>query len=77
MFAALGAWIAHATFWIALLRGRLRGGLGMTAVVVFLALWLLGLCVCTRLPFLPFASFVALLDMVLVLMVFKGDIRLT
>jgi hypothetical protein len=74
--AALGALIAHAAFWVLLVRGWLGGELGTTAASVFLALWL-ALAVASQLPYLPFASVVALLDVVLVLIVFKGDVKLT
>src|SRR4249919_2493934 len=67
--AALGALIAHAAFWVLLVRGWLGGELGTTAASVFLALWLLALAVASQLPYLPFASVVALLDVVLVLIV--------
>jgi hypothetical protein len=77
MSATFGAWIAHAAFWVLLVRGWLAGELGGTTAFVFLTLWLLGLGVCSQLPYLPVASFVALLDVALVLLIFKGDVRLT
>ena len=49
------------------------------ALLVFLLLWLIG---CVGLPLvtygpLLFSSFVALLDIALVFIVFKGDVRLS
>jgi hypothetical protein len=53
--------------------------MGVRGVVVFLALWAAGLY---GLPYLPngaalFSSFVAVLDIGLVFLIFKGDVRLT
>jgi hypothetical protein len=53
--------------------------LGARGVALFLLLWLSGLF---GLPFLPhggslFSPFVAVLDIALVFILFKGDVRLT
>ena len=73
----IAAWIAHAAFWCLLAWGWAVGELQPRGRVVFLMLWLAGY---VGLPFLPygaalFASSVAALDIGLVLVVFKGDIR--
>lgn len=60
-----------------LVRGWLGGELATAGASVFLALWLLGLAVSSQIPYLPFASVVALLDVVLVLIVVKGDVKIT
>ena len=73
---AIGALIAHAAFWVLLARGWVGGELGTTGACVVLALWLLGLALSSQMPYVPFASVVALLDVVLVLIVVKGDVRI-
>jgi hypothetical protein len=78
--AAIAAWIAHVTFWILLVYGWLWDELGVRGIAVFLSLWVAGLY---GLPyFVPngaamFSSFVAMLDIALVFMIFKGDLRIT
>jgi hypothetical protein len=77
MSAAAAAFIAHAMFWGLLAYGWVLGEL-RTAAAVFLAVWLAGLF---GLPYLrygaaTFSSFVAVLDVALVLLIFKGDVRL-
>ena len=79
MSAGVAAWIAHLTFWGLLPYGLMRDQIGLKSITVFLALWLAGLF---GLPYLPygaamFSSFVAVLDVALVLLIFKGDVRLT
>jgi hypothetical protein len=76
--AAIAAWIAHLAFWILAAYGWLWEELGLRGLGVFLSLWLAGLF---GLPYLPygaalFSSFVAVLDIALVFMIFKGDVRL-
>ena len=70
--------IAHSAFWGLMLVGVVSGELGMKGCGVFVLLWLLGLF---GLPYLPFGdslfpSYVALLDVALVFVIFKGDVRL-
>jgi hypothetical protein len=70
--------IAHVAFWVLLIAGRALGELGTKSTATFLVLWLAGLW---GRPYTPygtalFASFTALLDVVLVMLVFKRDIRL-
>jgi hypothetical protein len=78
MSSAAAALIAHAMFWGLLAYGWMLGEL-RAAAVVFLAIWLAGLF---GLPYLPygaalFSPFVAVLDVALALIIFKGDVRLT
>ena len=77
--ASVAAWIAHLAFWILLICGWAVAELGLKALTVFLVLWLAGLI---GLPYVPhgaglFPSYVAFLDVILVLMIFKGDIPVT
>ena len=74
-----GAWIAHAVFAVVLVWGSLSGRIGGTAAAIFGAIWIAAF---VARPYIPygealFGSFVALVDVVLVLLVFKGDVRLT
>jgi hypothetical protein len=76
---AIAAWVAHILFWGLLVCGWVRDDLGARSIVAFLLFWVAGLY---GLPFLTygaalFSSFVAVLDVALVLLIFKGDIRLT
>ena len=57
----------------------MRDELGVKGIAVFVALWVAGLY---GLPYVPsveamFSSFVAVLDIALVFLIFKGDVRLT
>jgi len=77
--ASVGAWIAQAAFWVLVVVGWFRRELGPRSLSVFLLLWLVGI---VGLPYIPsgalfITSFTAILDIALVLVVFKGDIRLT
>jgi hypothetical protein len=78
---AIAALIAHVAFWSLLAYGWARGDLRFRGVAVFLLLWLAGR---TGLPYVPyepaqamFSSYVAVLDITLVFLIFKGDVRLT
>jgi hypothetical protein len=76
--AAIAGWIAHAAFWTLLTLGAWSGDLRPKAIATFLILWLVGHF---GLPYLPygtglFASFVAVLDVVLVFIVLKSDVWL-
>jgi hypothetical protein len=75
----IAALIAHFTFWVLLLYGWFCDEITYRGVGVFLAMWVAGLF---GLPFLPygaaaFSSYVAVLDIILVFLIFKGDVRLT
>jgi hypothetical protein len=76
----IGAWIAQLAFWILLVLGVAYGALHRRAVIVFVVCWLLGYVGLPRLSWWTgplFTSWVAVLDIALVLLVFKSDVRLT
>jgi hypothetical protein len=77
--AAAAAWIAHLTFWILLIVGLTSEEIGPRSVIVALAVWTLGYVGLSLLPYGPalFPSFVAVLDIVLVFVIFKGDLDIT
>jgi hypothetical protein len=77
---AIAAWIAQFAFWVLLALGLFYGELSRRSIVTFVVLWSAGYFGLPRL----FASgeffvppYIALLDVALVWMVFKGDIRLS
>jgi hypothetical protein len=74
----IAGWIAHFAFWVLLIIGGVTGELGRVRSIVFVALWALGYFGLPHLPraALLVASYVAVLDILLVLLVFKGDIRI-
>lgn len=75
----MGALVAQAVFWVTLGIGWFTEELGTRAAVIFLILWATGYALAAWVPqgdYL-FPSFVAVLDVVLLLMVLKGDIRIT
>ena len=72
-------WIAHVVFWMLLAYGWMWDEIGPRGAAVFLTLWAAGLF---GLPLIlgdaaPFSSFVAVLDVALVFLIFKGDLRIT
>lgn len=72
----LASWVAHGAFWALLAIGWFSDELGLVGAAIFLGLWLCGFF---GLPLLPygaafFAPFVAVLDIVLVFAIFKGDV---
>jgi hypothetical protein len=72
-------WIAHPLFWVLLLAGWLTSELSVTGLLTFIALWLAGFYGLPHLlpgGFLLVPSYVAILDIVLVFVVLKGDVRL-
>ena len=79
MSAGLAAWFAHLGFWALLLYGWAWDELAPKGITVFLCLWIAGY---VGLPYLPlgatmFSSYVAVLDVALVFLIFKGDVRLS
>jgi hypothetical protein len=77
--AGIAAWFAHIGFWILVSYGWLSGELSLRGVVVFVVLWLAGLF---GLPYLPYgaavvSSYIAVIDIALVFVIFKGDVRLS
>jgi hypothetical protein len=76
----IAAWIGRIAFWCLIPWGLASGELGMKGSAVFLALWLVAYIGFDYLP-VPygamFPSFVAILDVALVLIIFKRDIPIT
>lgn len=72
----VAAWIAQVTFWVLIIVGWRE--LGPKRTAVFLLLWFAGFVSRSYIPYGPglFSPYVALLDVALVLVVFKGDVRL-
>ena len=75
--AAGGYWIAHGVFWILLVYTVVEHGL--RRAVPFAGLWIIGYAGSMWLAqgASLFMSYVAILDIALVLLMFKGDVRLT
>jgi hypothetical protein len=83
--AGVAAWMAQVVFGALLLLGLLWGDLGVKRAAWFVALWIAGYF---ALPLLPFAGvgglagalfspYVALLDIALVFVVLKGDVKIS
>lgn len=79
MSSTIAALIAHAGFWVLLVYGWFWDEIGPKVLTVFLALWVAGWLGLSQVQFggSYFVSYVAVLDIVLVFMIFKGDVRLT
>jgi hypothetical protein len=74
-------WIAHPLFVALVWGGAWSEEIGRVGVSIFAALWLTGFFALRLLPVGPagsllFTSYVAMLDVALVIVVFKSDIRL-
>jgi hypothetical protein len=75
--SGIAALIAHVFFWLLLAYGWFWEDLGPVGVTVLLALWAAGFLGLSYLSYgAVFSSYVAVLDVALVFLVFKGDIRL-
>lgn len=76
---AIATFVAQAGFWILLAIGVFTVALGWRPVVVFLVLWIGGRAALTATPLgvALFPPYVAMLDIALVLLIFKGDVRIT
>ena len=78
MSAGIAALIAHVSFWALLAYGWFWDELRVRGTGIFLILWITGFYTVSLLPYEGmFPSFVALLDIALVLIIFKGDVRLS
>ena len=79
--AGIAAWITQVAFWGLLLYGWALGELNLKRIAIILLLWLAGRVGLPHVPYEPahamFSSFVAVLDIALVFMIFKGDVRIT
>jgi hypothetical protein len=76
----IGAWIAQLAFWVLIALGIGYGALSKKGAAIFVAFWLAGYIGLPRISYWtgPFVtSWVAMLDIVLVFIVFKGDVRIT
>lgn len=73
------ALVAHIGFWILLAYGWMWEEIRVAGVTLFLSLWIVGWL---ALPYFffngaaLFSSYVAVLDIALVFIIFKGDVRL-
>ena len=76
---AIGGAIAQLAFWMLVAWGYFSGELRLRGVAIAILLWLAGTF---GLPYLThgatlITSYVAVLDIVLVFVIFRGDVRLT
>ena len=73
------SWIAHVAFWSLIVWGVVSGELRKRSAAVFVMVWFAAPYALQYLPYGLglFSSLVAVLDIVLVFMIFKGDVRLT
>ena len=79
MSEQLAGWIAHGAFAVLLAIGAAFGELGRTRIALFVLLWIVGFFGLPRLFVVGgslLTSYVAVLDIVLVFIIFKGDVRL-
>ena len=76
--AAIGGWIAQLVFWVLIAIGAGSRELGLKAVALFIVMWLAGLFGLPHLVLgaMLFSPYVAVLDIVLVFLIFKGDVKL-
>lgn len=79
MSAGIAAAIARWGFWFLLAYGWAWGELTPRRISLFAVVWLLGWLGFPLLTYgdALFTAFVALLDVVLVLMIFKGDVKIS
>ena len=69
--------VASLSFWILLAAGWLLGELQVRGVAIAVLLWCAGFAACRLLvPGLLFTPYLAIVDIALVLIIFKGDITL-
>ena len=76
----VAAWIAQIVFWAVMVLGYATGALQLRLTVSFLILWLIGyfgLPQLTSVGALLDTPYVAVLDIALILVVFRGDLRLS
>jgi hypothetical protein len=78
--ASVAGYVAHVAFWAVLAIGGMFGEVGRRGLVTFVLLWICGVF---GLPRISFAAgffvipYVAVLDIALVFIVFKGDVRMS
>ncbi len=78
MSAGIAAFVAHTAFWVLLVYGWFWDEMGLRGIAVFLLLWVAGMFGLEFVPFgaSMFSSYIAVLDIALVFIIFKGDVRL-
>jgi hypothetical protein len=69
-------WIAHIAFVVLVVLGGAFGELGPRALAVTLAIWCAVFVTARYVPVFPASTIVAVLDIVLVFVIFKGDVKL-
>jgi hypothetical protein len=78
---AVAATIAHFAFWGLTTFGLVTGTLSARRAIAVLLLWVAGAAGLPYASYVParamFSSYVAVLDIALVFIIFKGDVRLT
>jgi hypothetical protein len=74
----VAAFIAHLAFWLLIAYGWFWDEIGPTSILVMVVLWVAGWLGLQHVPYgaTLFPSYVAALDIALVWLVFKGDVRL-
>ena len=79
MTAGIAALIAHVAFWFLLAYGWCWREIRTAGLGLFLLLWIAGYFAVGFIPYgaVPFSSWIAVLDIALVFVIFKGDVRLT
>jgi hypothetical protein len=79
--SALAAWIAHLAFWGLVAFGFVTATLSAPRAIIVVLLWAAGAVGLPYAPYAParamFSSYVAVLDIALVFIIFKGDVKLT
>ncbi len=76
----IGLWFAQCAFWVLLVLGMSREALRGKGVGLSVVLWVVGYVGVPRIAWWTgsmLASYVAVLDIALVFIVFKGDVRIT
>jgi hypothetical protein len=76
---AIAAWIGHIVFWILVVWGWATESLSARGTVCVALLWIVPFFCLDYMPWAAgfFSPYVAVIDIVLVLVFFKGDVRLT
>jgi hypothetical protein len=73
----IGAFIAWWGFWALLIAGWMARELDARRMALFIGLWVAGRVVSGYFQYGPlFAPYLAILDIALVLLIFKGDVKL-
>jgi hypothetical protein len=75
----VAAWIAHLVFWILVVWGWATESLSLRGAVIAVLLWVVPFLALDYLPSAAgfFSPYVAVIDIGLVFLLFRGDVRLT